>query len=64
MRLQRIAMSEAEPDDLERVLRWIDMVRGRGACHHPDGAVGQLSSALTTFKDHLRVHRAGQRCFG
>lgn len=62
--MQRIAMSEAEPDDLERVLRWIDMVRGRGACHHPDGVVGQLSSALTAFKDHLRVHRAGQRCFG
>jgi NADH:ubiquinone oxidoreductase subunit F (NADH-binding) len=62
--MQRIAMSEAEPDDLERVLRWIDMVRGRGACHHPDGAVGQLSSALSAFKDHLRVHRAGQRCFG
>jgi NADH:ubiquinone oxidoreductase subunit F (NADH-binding) len=62
--MQRIAMSEAGPDDLERVLRWIDMVRGRGACHHPDGAVGQLSSALTAFKDHLRVHRAGQRCFG
>jgi diadenosine tetraphosphate (Ap4A) HIT family hydrolase len=40
------------------------MVRGRGACHHPDGAVGQLASALAVFKDHLHIHIAGRRCYG
>jgi NADH:ubiquinone oxidoreductase subunit F (NADH-binding) len=62
--MNRIAVSDARRGDLDAVRRWIEMVRGRGACHHPDGAVGLLSSALTTFDDHLRVHTAGQHCFG
>ena len=62
--MDRIAASDAVPTDLDRVERWINMVRGRGACHHPDGAVGLLSSALTVFKDHLSLHASGHRCFG
>ena len=62
--MQRIASSEAEFGDIDRVWRWIDMVKGRGACHHPDGAVGQLSSALTVFKEHLRTHVIGRACYG
>jgi NADH:ubiquinone oxidoreductase subunit F (NADH-binding) len=62
--MERIAASNAAPGDLDRVLRWIEMVRGRGACHHPDGAVGLLSSALTVFGDHLNVHTSGHRCIG
>lgn len=59
-----IAVSAPQSGDVERVRRWIDMVRGRGACHHPDGAVGQLASALTAFGDHLDLHLAGHRCKG
>lgn len=62
--MYRIAVSEGEPEDLERVHRWTGMIKGRGACHHPDGAVGQLSSALVAFKEHLGSHGAGQRCYG
>jgi NADH:ubiquinone oxidoreductase subunit F (NADH-binding) len=62
--MERIAASQAEFTDIDRVWRWAEMVRGRGACHHPDGAVGQLSSALTVFQDHLRAHLSGQRCYG
>lgn len=62
--MQRIASSTPEDGDIERVWRWIDMVAGRGACHHPDGAVGQLSSALKAFDRHLSVHLAGHRCYG
>ena len=57
--MQRVATSRPEDGDIERVRRWIDMVKGRGACHHPDGAAGQLLSALDTFEDHLRVHLHG-----
>lgn len=60
----RIANSRPEPVDIERVRRWIRMVRDRGACHHPDGAVGQLSSALTAFEEHLDSHLSGRRCPG
>jgi NADH:ubiquinone oxidoreductase subunit F (NADH-binding) len=62
--MQRIARSAGESGDIERVRRWIDMVKGRGACHHPDGAVGQLLSALTTFDRHLWAHLNGMRCRG
>lgn len=59
-----IAVSAPQSGDIERVRRWIEMVRGRGACHHPDGAVGQLASALTAFGEHLDLHLAGRRCKG
>jgi NADH:ubiquinone oxidoreductase subunit F (NADH-binding) len=62
--MEHIAVSAPQPGDAERVRRWIDMVRGRGACHHPDGAVGQLASALTAFDEHLASHLAGRRCRG
>ncbi len=62
--MQRIAASNGQSGDIERVRRWIAMVKGRGACHHPDGAVGQLLSALTVFDDHLRTHLRGIQCYG
>jgi NADH:ubiquinone oxidoreductase subunit F (NADH-binding) len=62
--MQRITASTPESGDLERVRRWIDMVKGRGACKHPDGAIGQLVSALTNFEGHLRMHLYGQPCYG
>lgn len=62
--MQRVATSAGEFGDIDRVMRWIEMVDGRGACHHPDGAVGQLRSALTVFKDHLQTHLLGHSCYG
>lgn len=62
--MERIAASNAGPGDLELVRRWIEMVRGRGACHHPDGAVGLLASALSVFDDHLKSHLYRQSCYG
>jgi NADH:ubiquinone oxidoreductase subunit F (NADH-binding) len=51
----------AHPSELDRVLRWTDEVRGRGACHHPDGAVRFVESALSVFAAELEAHRRG-RC--
>ncbi|HEY1419815.1 MAG TPA: NADH-ubiquinone oxidoreductase-F iron-sulfur binding region domain-containing protein [Candidatus Dormibacteraeota bacterium] len=62
--MDRIAASNPQSGDAQRVTRWIGMVRGRGACHHPDGAVGQLASALQAFDEHLASHLAGRRCRG
>lgn len=45
----------------ERLWRWTDEVRGRGACHHPNGAVRFVESVLTVFADELEWHRA-ERC--
>ncbi len=48
---ERIAAGQAEERDLERLQRWTGMVRGRGACRHPDGAAAFMESALRVFAD-------------
>ena len=42
-----IADGVADARERERVTRWLSEVRGRGACHHPDGAVRFVASALS-----------------
>jgi NADH:ubiquinone oxidoreductase subunit F (NADH-binding) len=41
------------------VARWSGLVEGRGACHHPDGTVRLVRSALTTFATELDAHARG-----
>jgi NADH:ubiquinone oxidoreductase subunit F (NADH-binding) len=41
----------------ERLLRWTAEVRGRGACHHPDGAARFVESALSVFSSEIEAHR-------
>jgi NADH:ubiquinone oxidoreductase subunit F (NADH-binding) len=45
----------------DRVLRWASEIRGRGACHHPDGAVRFVASAMSVFAEEIASHRRG-RC--
>jgi len=42
------------------VERWAGPVTSRGACHHPDGTVRLVRSALTVFAAELRRHASGQ----
>jgi len=46
--------------DLER---WAGLVTGRGACHHPDGSVRFIRSALRVFAAETGLHEQG-RCSG
>jgi NADH:ubiquinone oxidoreductase subunit F (NADH-binding) len=52
-----------DPRVLADLTRWAGLVEGRGACHHPDGTVRFLRSALRVFADEVRAHRRG-RCNG
>jgi NADH:ubiquinone oxidoreductase subunit F (NADH-binding) len=45
----------------DRVLRWCQEIRGRGACHHPDGAVRFVASAMSVFAQEIEWHRRN-RC--
>lgn len=45
--------------DRTDIARWSGLVEGRGACHHPDGTVRLVRSALTTFATELDVHASG-----
>ena len=59
-----LARGSERRDVVERLERWAGQVEGRGACHHPDGAVRLLRSALRTFRDDVAAHRAGRPCAG
>ena len=56
---RRLARRAAKPDDLKRLRRWSGELDGRGACKHPDGAVGLLRSALGVFADDYAAHQRG-----
>src|SRR5437763_2858164 len=56
-----LADGAAHLHERERVLRWTAEIRGRGACHHPDGAARFVESQLSVFEPELEAHRQG-RC--
>ena len=56
-----LAAGTGRDRDRDRVLRWASEIRGRGACHHPDGAVRFVASAVTVFAPEIEAHR-GARC--
>ena len=49
----------AVAEDLER---WRAIVPGRGACHHPDGAIRFVTSTLTVFARDFADHGNDGRC--
>jgi NADH:ubiquinone oxidoreductase subunit F (NADH-binding) len=58
----QLAAGRAKPRDAERLQRWIAQIAGRGACHHPDGALVLLSSALRVFAGDVSTHIRKGRC--
>lgn len=58
----RLATGRPERDDLARMERWAQQISGRGACRHPDGAVGQLLSSLRVFGPEWEVHQRRRPC--
>lgn len=57
--LERLVRGDARAR--AQVERWAEQVDGRGACRHPDGAVGFALSALSTFAAEIDAHTRG-RC--
>ena len=56
-----MASGMAHPRESERIRRWATEIRGRGACHHPDGATRFIVSALDVFEEEIASHQHG-RC--
>lgn len=48
--------------NVSRLHQLFDEVRGRGACHYPDGVLRFVASALETFDDEVARHAARRRC--
>ncbi|MCX6500986.1 MAG: hypothetical protein NT132_00960 [Microbacterium sp.] len=51
----------AGADTTAELRRIAGLIDGRGACHHPDGTVRMLRSALVVFADDIAAHAHG-RC--
>ena len=60
--MTRVAAGDADRGDLARLGRWTTMVRGRGGCRHPDGAVNNVVTAVDAFGDDLALHLDGKPC--
>jgi NADH:ubiquinone oxidoreductase subunit F (NADH-binding) len=57
--LIEVAGAHPRPSVLADLSRWAGLVSGRGACHHPDGTVRFVSSALRTFAAEIHQHQRG-----
>lgn len=60
--LARLARGQADRDLMARLERRLVEVNGRGACRHPDGAVGLVRSALDVFAKDVAAHQRGDPC--
>ncbi len=61
--MSAVARPRPAERELARLRRWAGLVTGRGACHHPDGTVRFIASALDVFAAELAEHGRG-RCTG
>ena len=59
--LAALARPRPAPAELANLERWAGLVSGRGACHHPDGTVRFVTSALRVFSPEIAAHARG-RC--
>jgi NADH:ubiquinone oxidoreductase subunit F (NADH-binding) len=59
--LATLAGPRPDPGVLGDLDRWTALVVRRGACHHPDGTVRFVRSALQVFRGEIRRHEQG-RC--
>jgi NADH:ubiquinone oxidoreductase subunit F (NADH-binding) len=62
--LTQLTTGRADSATLDRLTRRLEVITGRGACAHPDGAVRLARSALDTFAADLKAHRQGRPCRG
>ncbi len=60
--LAAVAYGRADLAVHRRLRRRLEVVGGRGACRHPDGAVRFAASALRVFAPHLREHERAGGC--
>ena len=60
--LAQLAAGRPEGDPLSRMQRRLGVISGRGACHHPDGAVRMAASAVRTFGADAHAHARRRPC--
>lgn len=61
-RLKAMAHGHCGSDGVNELKALAQLVDGRGACRHPDGAVRMITSALRTFAADVTRHVRGMSC--
>ncbi len=62
--LEEISGAAAQPNMHQRLTRLAALVRGRGACAHPDGAARMLLTAIEVFGPEFQDHAQHGQCEG
>jgi NADH:ubiquinone oxidoreductase subunit F (NADH-binding) len=60
--MQHLVAGDRDGRAEANVRRWLEMVKGRGACKHPDGVARFVGSSLDAFAEEIRIHRHYRRC--
>ncbi|MEA2429142.1 MAG: hypothetical protein QOF37_2770 [Thermoleophilaceae bacterium] len=60
--LGRVAAGRITSGDGKRLTRWTEMVRGRGACRHPDGVARMIATAMRVFGPEIHEHARSGPC--
>lgn len=60
-RFSELATGIAAAANAKELVRLSNLIIGRGSCHHPDGTVRLIRSALNVFAADVRAHASG-RC--
>jgi NADH:ubiquinone oxidoreductase subunit F (NADH-binding) len=60
--LEELAGGTASAGVGQRLVRWTSLAKGRGACRHPDGVVGFITSALDVFAEEFADHARHGPC--
>lgn len=58
----QLAFGRPQRRDISLIHALCQLVEGRGACHHPDGAVRLVRSALSAFAEDVDRHLAAGPC--
>jgi NADH:ubiquinone oxidoreductase subunit F (NADH-binding) len=60
--MSSVAAGDHVDANVERLHELFDEVRGRGACHYPDGVIRFVDTALDVFAAEVHHHQAHHRC--
>lgn len=58
----QLAFGRCDAESRDRLERRIELLAGRGACKHPDGAAHLAASALRAFAPHVHRHLESGAC--
>jgi NADH:ubiquinone oxidoreductase subunit F (NADH-binding) len=60
--MAKLVQGDRKGENERQLRRWLEMVKGRGACKHPDGTARFVESSLRVFGPEIERHRRSGPC--